>query len=432
MVLSGRRKNSTKLRDQIGFGLSILMLCLLPIERLMLPFHLKVADFALVLLTLYGLGKAWRTHQRLEFPLLLPIWLILLASLIATLVGFAHPDSIMALGQEVYLFVWFIVLTNVLKAFSLSDVDRLMKVWSVIALAEATTTVMGMLRIGPRIFYTSPIRQQVLSSSTGFSRAVGTYINPNAAAAYLSVSFFALLATSWPIWLRSVCGMWLLAGMFGTGSMGALFGTISSVVILAVVHPIVRNRQAGTLWGGVAGIGGGLLGAIVFILSIGPSLLPRVGFDTSGGLFASTMGRFPRSLAGRLTIIEQAWSVYSLYPWGIGPAISYLHIPIRSSLHNDFVAFLVERGPLGEIGWLWLVGSTLLAPLRAAYQSTDRHQRWRVLTLGAGFLACAMNALTHEVSHFRQVWVLMAFLFAVSYAPNVHPTRAIREKRIEL
>jgi hypothetical protein len=417
MGMSSRWKNSTRLRDQIGFWLSILVLCLLPIEWLMLPFRLKVADFALVLLTLYGLGKAWRTHQRLEFPLLLPIWLILLASLIATLVGFAHPDSIMAIVQEVYLFTWFIVLSNVLKTFPLSDLDRLMKIWSVIALAEAATTLMGMLRIGPRLF------------STEFGRAVGTYVNPNAAAAYLSVSFFVLLATSWPIWLRSVFGIWLLAGMFGTGSMGALFATIGSLAVLAVVYPIVKNRQATTLWGGVVGVGVGILGVMLFILSLWPSLLPDIGLDTSGQLFAITVRRFPRSLAGRLTTMEQAWSVYSLHPWGIGPATSYLHIPIGISLHNDFLAFAVERGPLGFIGWLWLVGSTLLAPLRTAYQCTDRHQRWRVLVLGAGFLACAMNALTHEVSHFRQVWVLMAFLFAVGYAPNVRPTRMIHEQR---
>jgi len=419
------------LRDQIGFWLSILMLCLLPIERLMLPFNLRVADFALVLLAVYGLGKAWRTRQRLVFPLLLPLWLILFSSLIATLVAYAHPDSVMAIVQEVYLFAWFIILTNVLKSFPSPDLDRLMKIWSVIALAEATIALMGMLRIGPSIFYTEPGAGPV-SPSAGFSRAVGTFVNPNAAGAYLSISFFVLLATSWPIWLRSVFGIWLLAGTFGTGSMGALSSTIASLAVLAVAYPIVKNRQAAMLWGGVVGVGVGVLATMLFILGIWPSLLSGIGLDTSGQLFAITVGRFPRSLAGRLTIMEQAWSMYSLHPWGVGPAISHLHMPIGASLHNDFVAFLVERGPLGFSGWLWLVGATLLAPLRTAYQRTDRHQRWQVLALGAGFLACAMNAFTHEVSHFRQVWVLMAFLFAVGYAPNVHPTRTIREKRIEL
>jgi O-antigen ligase len=85
-------------------------------------------------------------------------------------------------------------------------------------------------------------------------------------------------------------------------------------------------------------------------------------------------------------------------------------------MHNDYLAFLFERGPIGAIGWLWMVAATLLAPLRAACQCTHSQQRWQVLALGAGFLGCAMNAFTHEVSHFRQVWVLMAFLFAAVHA----------------
>ena len=408
--------NSNKFEssDQIGFWLSILMLCLLPLERLMFPFNLKVADFALVLLTLYGLGKAWRTHQRLNFPLLIPMWLILLSSLVATLVGFAHSDSIIAIVQEVYLFVWFVVLTNILKAFSLSDLDRLIKIWSVIALAEATTTLMGMLHIGPHIFYTEPGLGQAVSSAE-FGRAVGTYANSNAAAAYLSVSFFVLLATFWPIWLRSVFGMWLLAGIFGTGSVGALLSSISSLVLLTAIYSIIRNRQATILWGGIIGIGTGIIAAILFLLGLGSSLLPGTKFDKNKQLLALTVGRFPRSLASRFSLIENAWSVYSLHPWGTGPnsSVSYL-----ATLHNDYIAFLFERGPVGAIGWLWIVGSTFLAPLRAANQCPDRHQRWQILALGAGFLACAMNALVHEISHFRQVWVLMAFLFAASYAPS--------------
>lgn len=410
-------------RDQIGFWLSVLTLCLLPIERMALPFNLKPVDSALVLLTAYGLGKAWRTRQRLGFPLLLPMWLILISSLVATLVGFALPRSIIAIVQEVYLFAWFIVLTNILKTFSRSDLDRLMKVWSVIACAEALTTLMGMLRIGPRMFYASffyadPNRERAIISSAGFSRAVGTFVNPNATAAYLSISFFVLLATSWPIWLRLVLGMWILAGMFGTGSMGALFSTLGSLVILLPVDSIVRNRQVTTLWGAIVGIGTGVLAAMLFILSLWPSLVSGVGLDTSGRLFALTLGRFPRSMTSRLGRIDRSWSIYSRHPWGTGPSA---YASLGLSAHNDYVAFLFERGPVGAIGWLWMVGAALLAPLRAAYQRTDRHQRWQVLALWAGFLACAMNAFTHEVSHFRQVWVLMAFLFAMSYARSAPP-----------
>jgi O-antigen ligase len=93
-------------------------------------------------------------------------------------------------------------------------------------------------------------------------------------------------------------------------------------------------------------------------------------------------------------------------------------------LHNDYAAFLFERGPLGAIGWVWIVGAVVLAPVRAAYQSPDRYRRWRLLALGVGFLSCAVNAFAHEISHFRQVWVLMAFVFATVYAYRVRSATA--------
>jgi hypothetical protein len=403
------------------------MLCLLPIERLELPFRFVVADFALVLLTAYGLGRAWHTRQPLVFPLLPSMWLILLSSLVATLAGSAHPNSITAIVQESYLFVWFIVLTNVLKTLSSLDVDRLMRVWTVLALVEAVTVLMGMLRIGPSLFYVAPGSGRVLSIG-GLSRGLGTYVNPNAAAAYLSISFFVLLGTSWPIWLRSACGVWLLLGMLGTGSIGALLSTVGSLVVLAGVYPIVGNRRPTKLWGGILGVGAGVLATMLFVLSLWPSPMPGAGFDTQGHLFALTLGRLPRALASRFTLVEEAWSAFSLNPLGSGPNTSVLY---GGTLHNDYAAFLFERGPLGAIGWLFVVGSTLFTPLGAAQQSSDRHQRRRMLALGAGFLACAVNALTHEVSHFRQVWVLMAFLFAVSYAPSPRRTDTFPSKGIE-
>ncbi|MDY6876698.1 MAG: O-antigen ligase family protein [Chloroflexota bacterium] len=411
LVTPYHKNQASESRDQIGFGLSILALCLLPIERVALPLGLKPVDFVLVLLVLYGLAQAWRTRQRLEFPLLLPLWLILFSSSVAALVGIAKVEGIIAVVQEIYLFVWFIVLTNVLRMFSLSDLDRLLKVWSIIACIEAATTVMGMFRIGPSMFYTLPYRDRNIT--TVLVRSVGTYINPNAVAVYLSVSFFIVLATSWPTWLRSALAVWLFAGMFGTGSNGALITTLGGLAVLMVVHSITKMHRGILLWGAITFIGMGLVATSLLVLAIEPSLLSGLGVSGSGHALYLTVGRFSRSLGDRFELIGWAWQIFSHHPWGVGPnAFS----TIRASLHNDYAAFLFERGPVGIIGWLWMIGATLLMPLRAANQSTDGYQHWQILAPGAGFLACAVNALSHEISHMRQVWMLMVFLFALSYA----------------
>ncbi len=402
-------------RDHPGFWLFVLMLCLLPIERLVFPFNLKIVDAALVLLILYGLAKAMNIDQSLKFPLLLPIWLVLLASSFAMLVGTVHTNGIVAVVQEIYLFVWFIVLTNLLGTFVASDIDRLMKVWSIVAVLEATATLMGMLRIGPRIFYTAffydaPHLERAISVG-GFSRGVGTYLNPNAAAAYLSVSFFVLLATSWPRRTRVMLGGWLLLGLLGTGSMGALLSTVLGLVVLVVVYSFKWHRAV-LFWTAFVSIGASVLALMVLVLSLWPVELSELGFGESMGVLALTLGRLPHSLSGRLVRVENAWSIYALHPWGTGPN-SFESLEL--SVHNDYLAFLFERGPIGAVGWLSIVGVTLLIPLRAARRSNGAHQRWQVLALGAGFLACAINSLTHEVFHFRQMWLLMVFIFSTSY-----------------
>lgn len=407
LVTRYRTDQASESRDQIGFWLSVLLLCLLPIEQMRFPLNLKPADLALMLLTLYGLLKAWQTHQRLDFPLLLPIWVILLASSVATLVGFARPDSIIAIMQEIYIFVWFIVLTNVLRTFPLSNLDRLMKIWSVIACLESVTTVMGMLRIGPSMFYRSSSYEQV---TTEFIRATGTYDNSNAVAVYLSISFFMLLATPWPVWLRSVLGVWLLAGMFATGSNGALLSTLGSLVVLVGGYLIVKNRRNLKLLVAVIGMGAGIVAIVLFILVLSSSLLSEFGLGTGEPLLFQTLGRLSHSATSRFGILMWAWETYGRHPWGTGPNT------FASGLHNDYAAFWFERGPLGIIGWLWLIVATLLRPLQVTNQLVNKNQRWQMLVLGAGFLACAVNAFSHEVSHMRQVWLLMAFLFALSHA----------------
>jgi len=405
----------SEVRDQIAFGLTVLLLILLPLERLILPASLRPADLVLVLLTMYGLVKAWRTRQRLKFPLLIPMWLILLSSLVATLLGFVQLDSIIAIVQEIYLIVWFIALTNVLMTFSLSDLDWLMKIWALIACVEAVTTLMGMFRIGPSIFYTLPYRDQ--SFRTEISRAVGTYVNPNAVAVYLSVSFFVVLATSWSAWLRLAMSAWIYVGMIGTGSNGALVSTLGSFMILVIVNSVIRNHRTSVLWGAVLGLGVSLAATAALIPGLLTSLWPASQLGTNRDLLFLTLGRVVTSLTKRLELAESALKVYMRHPLGIGPNGFF---SLQLSLHSDYLAFLFERGPIGLIGWLWLVGATLYASLRAARQLVDGSQRWCVLALGAGFLACAINAFTHEISHMRQVWVLMAFIFAFSYAFPMH------------
>ncbi|HZW04165.1 MAG TPA: O-antigen ligase family protein [Anaerolineaceae bacterium] len=395
-------------RRPVIFWPVALAVCLLPLEWWLLPYSLKIVDFALVALVAAGSLHLLLHRRPVRLPLLLPVWLILIASLLATVSSIAFTDSVLVVVQEVYLYVWFVLLANLLLHLLGRDFDALLKLWSAVALFEAAAAVMGMLHIGPAMFHTNPNGNVVLSGGE-VDRALGTFANPNAAGTYLFISLFVLLAAGWPRWFTAPATVWLLGGIFATGSMGALLTALASLAALLIVTQGQHFRPAlGVL--AVAGavvLGLGILLAARSVSAGGMSL-------SDSDLFLTTFGRFPRSLVSRLGLIERLWPAYLQYPLGIGPNVSAAYM---GSLHNDYVAFLIERGPLGLIGWLWVMGAMLTLPLRALRRRPDRpgNDRWVVLALGAALLAVSLNALTHELAHFRQVWMLMAFLTAASW-----------------
>ncbi|HEX2981734.1 MAG TPA: hypothetical protein VHO48_15845, partial [Anaerolineaceae bacterium] len=219
-VQAARPKSAARgLHRSMAFWLIALARCLLPLEWWLLPFSLKPSDFGLILLVAYGCLLLLIYRQRVILPLWAPFWLILFASVLATLTGAMHADSLMAILQETYLYVWFVVLVNLLARFPSELFHALLKLWSVIALLEAVATLLGMLHIGPAMFYTNP-NGNIIEAGGDLDRAVGTFANANAAGAYLFISLFVLLAARWPRWFKIVGACWLLAGMFATGSMG--------------------------------------------------------------------------------------------------------------------------------------------------------------------------------------------------------------------
>lgn len=394
---------------EAAFWLSVLLLCLLPIQRFMLPLGLSLADVVLILLIVLGAGLAWRANQPLALPLLLPMWLILMASVVATLVGIQHIDSVIAIGQEIYLFVGFLVLVNLWRSLTASQLDRLMKIWVIIACLETLLALAGMFRVGPSFLYTKPSQDADLAYE--IVRAVGTHANANAAAVYLSVSYFVALATPWPRGVRLASAVWLFAGLYATGSNGALLSTAFGTVALILAYTCLQNRRRALLLAGMA--------CCLVILALATALLvePLLRFaplhilGSREPLLFQTLGRFSHSLANRIMIIHWAWDIYRHYPWGIGPnGFSTMH----GSLHNDYVAFWFERGPLGLIGWLWLIGESIMRPLRSLPFAANGFRRWQLLALSAGVLATAVNAFSHEVSHMRQLWFMIALLFALS------------------
>ena len=413
MAIGAKRPYQSHAQQRSAYKLLATAIILLPMQWFLLPLNLALADMVLMLIVLLTLMQFFGRQRQIVLPLLGPMLLILAASAVGTAAGLQHVASVIAIVQEIYIFTWFVALVNQLRILTPQQQDRLLKIWTIVACIEAATLMMGMLRIGPAMFYTKPMQDVV--TAHGLARAVGLHANANAAGVYMAVSFFVALATRWPRWRRWGAALWIYGGMFGTGSNGALLSSLVGTAVLLATYIILTNRNKMKLWGALLTLGIGSSALLLFTFVLMPVGEILGGFSNSNQLLFYTIGRFSNSLASRIHIVDWSWRIYKANPFGVGPnGFSILH----GSLHNDYVAFWFERGVLGLMGWLWLIGATLWVSLRSAISSVYQpHHQWRcwaILALGAGFFACAFNAFSHEISHMRQLWMLIVFIFAIS------------------
>ena len=372
---------------------------------------------AYVLLAAAGLA---RTGARLRLPAKGPLLLILAASLVATATSLSLPDSLLSLLVEAYL-----VLLFAFVADDLGDDEGALRavltVWSAAALLWAGVLIGSHLQLLP------PSLQHLLveGSRGAVTRVAGTSGNPNLAASYLLTSFFVLLASPWPARrpLRAAAAGWLLYAVYVTGSNGALLGLVAGLGAMAVGAALRAGRTPRQQLGVVgATLVGGTLLATAALLAVG---VPRVGVADvqavaaaeRGGAFGSSLGRLDRSVTGRTTIWSRAWQGAGPQVLvGVGPAaapwIPYAGGRLQRGLHNDYLAFLVERGVLGLVGLLALAAVLLRWSGRVLLAALQGPGRWRPGGLGAAVVANLVLANNHESFHFRHVWIVFALAWA--------------------
>ena len=399
----------------------VLLLLLLPMERIVLPFQLRIVDGVIIILFFYLLFLFQSRFELICFPMLQPFALILVASVLSILTGSQYEISIVAVVQELYLFGAFLILANILSTYTFPVVEKLFTIWAVVAAAVSITCIMGMIGIGPSMFYTSPIDSVVLSIGA-INRANGTYVNPNAAAAYLSISFFICLAIPRSIYMRFIISSLVFCGIVATGSLGGMSTTLMSLGLLILVYYRFRcgvsilNRRRILIT---------ICLLIVFFVTVFVMFNMETGSPTNNrsDLAEITIGRFNRSFGDRVALTLDFWEFFKERPLGTGPNTAELYV---KDLHNDYIAYLFERGPLGFIGWIWLITYSIRVSLAMARAHGTNSRCWQYLSLTAALVACSLNAMAHETSHFRQLWVLLAFIYGLQLSLRRHPIKSYK------
>lgn len=387
-------------------------LVLLPVDLIKLPLNMIFVDVWILM----ALPILWLSFLRgrdvISLSYMVAMWIILVASLASALAAPAPKNSLVVILKETYAYVWFVTLVAVLARLGARDLRRILVVWAGMVFLH------GFVIVGQ---FLSPdfwrLTASIAGKSTEFDiyRPSGLFMNANSAAFFQLLGFVPLVLVSPSRKAGIILGVLLFPTMLATGSMGATLAFLTGLTV-AVIAVCLSGRLIVTIkiFAQLAIVISLLVGLLFFIA--------RHNARYQEHFERILVGRSERSSEGRFDLWQRGFDAYidnNVFLWGVGPE-NFREVDPKMSdnqLHNDFIAFSVERGLLGTLG---LGLFAILAFSRAAYmvlmcnKYPDRAQLTVVVFLAA-ITAALIESLTHQVFHFRELWLVLALQEAMLF-----------------
>ena len=356
----------------------------------------------------------WAASARLPVraPYAVGFGLMVVGGALAGLVSDLPGTALLALAQDVVLLAWGTAVVTVAR--DPARLRLLATTWAYAATACAAVLVAGSLA------HLTVITGVVAREG---NRALFTFGDPNYAATYWVLSLFVVYAAKVPrrSGPRVLAYAVLVWALLLTESNGGLVELGLGCLLIAAVAMYRRH---------------GLVGAIACVLLTGVvtttalTVVPLSSIQTwartSGqSILVNSLGRSNDSSAQRSLLVTESLQLYMTgSALGTGPAttkalLSARGYPYAKEAHDDYLAALVERGPVGLLGLVVLLASAayragrLLRPRAGPPQPRELP---RPVGLVAALLATAAASTYYEVMHFRFVWGLLAFVAAASFA----------------
>lgn len=395
------------------------MACFLPIKILNLPLNFELVDIWTlggmpVALYLYSL----RRPRIVSLSYAIPMWFVLVSSLIS---AFASPSplrSLIVIFKEIYLFVWFFVVLALLFQLSAQDLRKVLRVWSLVVICHGSLMIAQFL--SPDIWEFTNALGGNAARLEGY-RAAGLFICDkagcaNKAAFFQLLGFVPLLLAGYPKIKTAILGVFLFASMMTSGSMGATLAFSSGLFVAIFVMAYFKNSLTLVIRGMVG------VAIVLSIVAGGLYIAGTQSQDQQNHFERIIVGRYDKSSGGRFDLWGRGIEVlldHNAFFWGVGPENFRIVDPSGNDnqLHNDTLAFLVERGLLGLIGLALFAGITLLKAIHILqiYKSEPKRARAGVVVFLAAFVAIVVESLTHQVFHTREMWLVLAIQEAVLY-----------------
>lgn len=351
---------------------------------------------------------ALRKSATLRVPYVIPTTALMAIGLASALLGSYPLTGGKAVIQEIFLLLWCAALATLCRTPRALGVA--LRTWALSATAWAAVLVVAVVT-----------GQSAISGATGEAgtRARLFFDHPNMAGNFFMIAVFVVVASGCPrrLWLRVAACLVLLAAMFLSGSNAALLSLIGGSVVALFLSLRARRgivRAAAVVAMVVAGLG------IGWVQVAQP--LVTAAQQSDNPLLKYSVGRGERSAEARGSLFLSQFELFEQSNLlGIGPAGTRAALGDSSATtvkeaHNDYLATLVERGPVGALALAGLIGAVGMRAVRVTRRSPPARLAAAVPYPGALVGACAafaLTAVTHEVLHYRWFWTLLAMLAAV-------------------
>jgi len=373
------------------------------------PGHSAPADVLICVALVACVLWATTAARPLHFPYIVPMFLFIAGGALGALAGPVPGTGLLALIQDLLLLGWCWVVVAV--ASSRGRLKILLSTWAYSSICWALVLLAGLLT------GTTSLTGQ---SARNAGRTALTFIDPNVSANYYVVSMMVIWATGRPRsrGVRLAAYALLLAALFTTGSNS---GAVSLIVSVSVAAVIAAYRQAGmapavALLACILLVGYGIGSTVSF------SSIQAKAHNSQYTFIREGIGRGDKSVGQREEILHESIRLFKTGgvlgqgPVSTKPRLEQEMAPFEKEAHDDYFAALVERGFLGAVGLLLLIGS--LAIRASVIARGDFAEKFQSVVIRphalVGALAGTMVAMTvYELLHVRHVWTLFAFVAAL-------------------
>jgi hypothetical protein len=400
--------------ERFALGVAVVATAMLPLLSPKGPANTAPEDLLMMAGLVVIVVWAGSVGARLRVPYILPMAIMMVGGLIAAFVNGSVSSGIQAVLQELFLLAWCGALVTLFR--SPSALRTIMRTWAVSSIAWAGFLVVAILT-GQNGLAGAGTRAG--SAAAGEGRAQLTFDHPNMAGNYFMISLFVVLASGYPKHpvLRAGGCIVLFMAMLYAGSNTALLGLPIGLLVMVFVN-VKRRTDLVSAVAAVLCIG--LAGGLVWTVMAQP-VVESVQ-SSNNRLVRYSVARSERSANARESLFQMQFNLYRKSNLiGIGPASTKAKLGASNfaavkEAHSDYLASLVERGPLGIVGLIALFGAVGARTMGLGSPDTTKGYLEAVPNVGAlcgAFVAFAITGITHEVLHYRHLWTLLAVLAAL-------------------